>query len=124
MAGEPSGGPLTPGPAGGRKPPQAAGPPPDGMPAVEVPANEYAQAGTAAPAPLLVDLQHHAIEHERIVPGDGALFLVAEDLVQILPAHRHEGAAGIGRGAAKARVVVRDEALAQIVVGRGERPDP
>src|SRR5260370_25031754 len=124
MAGTSSGGPFAPGPAGGRKPSQAAGPPPDGMPAVEVAADEHAQAGTTAPAPLLVDLQHHAIVHERVVPGDAALFLVAEDLVQVLPAPRHEGTAGIGRGAAKARVVVRDEALAQIVVGRGERPDP
>src|SRR5258708_676348 len=90
MAGTSSGGPFAPGPAGGRKPPQAAGPPPDGMPAVEVAADEHAQAGTTAPAPLLVDLQHHAIEHERVVPGDAALFLVAEDLVQVLPAPRHE----------------------------------
>src|SRR5882672_8189774 len=124
MAGEPSGGPLTPGPAGGRKPPQATGTPPDGMPTVEVPANEYAQAGAAAAALLLVDLQHHAIEHERVVPGDGALFLVAEDLVQVLPAHRDEGAAGIGRGATEARIVVGDEALAQIAVGGGAGPDP
>src|ERR1700716_3084306 len=105
MAGDSSGGPLAPGPAGGRKPPQAAGPPPDRMPPVEVPTNEHAQASTAAPAPLLVDLQHDPIEHEGVVPGDAALFLVAEDLVQVLPPHRHEGTAGIGRGAAKARVV-------------------
>src|SRR5258706_3518841 len=124
MAGDSSGGPFAPGPAGGRKPPQAAGPPPDRMPPVEVPTNEHAQASTAAPAPLLVDLQHYPIERERVVPGDAPLVLVAKDLVEVLPTHRDEGAAGIGRGAAKARVVVRDEALAQIVVGRGERPDP
>jgi hypothetical protein len=55
---------------------QAAGTPPDKMPTVEVPANEDAQAGAAAAAALLVDLQHDAIEHERAVPGDAALFLV------------------------------------------------
>ena len=104
MAGDSSGGPFAPGPAGGRKPPQAAGPPPDRMPPVEVPTNEHAQASTAAPAPLLVDLQHHPIERERVVPGDAPLVLVAKDLVEVLPTHRDEGAAGIGRGAAKARV--------------------
>src|SRR5260370_38851454 len=77
LAGESSGSPRAPRPAGGRKPSQAAGSPPDRMPPVEVPANEHAQAGAAAPAPLLVDLQHHAIEHERVVPRDAALFLVA-----------------------------------------------
>jgi len=35
------------------------------MPTVEVPANEDTPAGTAAPTPLFVQLQHHPIEHER-----------------------------------------------------------
>src|SRR4029453_6827735 len=123
MAWESSGGPLTAGPAGGREPPEAAGTPPDRMATVEMAADEYAQAGAATPAPLLVDLQHHAIEHDGVIAGDGARFLVAEDLVQVMPAHRHEGAAGISRGAAEAGVVVGNEALAQIVVGGSEGPD-
>ncbi len=51
------------------------------MPTVEVAADEDAQADAAAAAPLLVDLQHDTLEHEGVVPGDTALFLVAEDLV-------------------------------------------
>jgi hypothetical protein len=94
------------------------------MATVEVAADEYAQAGAATPAPLLVDLQHHAIEHDGVIAGDAARFLVAEDLVQVMPAHRHEGAAGISRGAAEAGVVVGNEALAQIAVGGSEGPDP
>jgi len=94
------------------------------MPTVEVPANEDTPAGTAAPTPLFVQLQHHPIEHERVVSGDGALFFVAENLVEVLPTHGHEGTAGIGRGAAKARIVVWDEARAQIAVRGGEGPDP
>jgi hypothetical protein len=68
------------------------------MPTVEVPTNEHAQASTAAPAPLLVDLQHHPIERERVVPGDAPLVLVAKDLVEVLPTHGHERAAGILNG--------------------------
>src|ERR1700682_3620977 len=114
MAGDSSGGPFAPGPAGGRKPPQAAGPPPDGMPTVEVPADEDAQTDAAAAASLLVELQHDPIEHEGVVPGDAALFLVAEDLVQVLPAHWHEGTAGSGRGAGQARVGGGGGALAAL----------
>src|ERR1044071_9918603 len=104
MAWESSGGPLSAGPAGGREPAQAAGAPPDRMATVEVAADEDAQAGAAPPAPLLVDLQHHAIEHDGVIAGHAARFLVAEDLVQVMSAHRHEGAAGISRRAAEAGV--------------------
>jgi hypothetical protein len=56
------------------------------MPPVEMPAHEDAQARTAPPAPLFVDLQHHAVEHEGVVPRHAALFLMAEDLVEVLRA--------------------------------------
>ena len=50
---------------------------------------------------------------------------MTEDLVQVLlPPHGHEGTAGIGRGAGKARIVVGDEMLTQIAIRGGEGPDP
>lgn len=103
---------------------QAAGAPPYGVLAVEMPAHEHAEACAAAAAALLVDLQQHAGEAHGIVPGDHAFLFVTQDLGEIVPADRDEGTGGIGGRVSEGGVVVRDEVLAQIAVSRGHGADP
>ena len=101
---------------------QTPGAPPDRAAAIEMTASEHAQADTTAPPALLVDLEMKPVETHRVVPGDDALFLMTEDLLQVRRADRHEGAGGIGGRVREGRVVVGEEALAQIAVGGGHCP--
>ena len=71
------------------------------MPAVEVAANEHAQPLAGAAARLLVDLQAHALERDRVVRGDGARLFVTEDVGEIHLAEGDEGRGGIGGGVGK-----------------------
>lgn len=58
------------------------------MPAVEVAADEHAQPLAGAAARLLVDLQAHALEGDRVIRGHRARFFVTEDMGEI---HLAEG---------------------------------
>ena len=89
----------------------------------EMPAHDNAEGRAAPPAALLVDLQDHAVEAHGVVAGDDPLLFVTEDLIEIDAADGHKRAGGICRRTAKGGVVVREEALAQILVGGGHRAD-
>jgi hypothetical protein len=52
------------------------------MAPIEMPTDEHAQAGAAAQAPVLGDLQHEAAKRDGVVPRDDAFFLVTEDLFE------------------------------------------
>src|SRR2546428_10336287 len=77
-------------------------------------AHEHTQAGAAPPPALLVELQHDAVEVDRVVARDDALLFVTEDLVEIRAPDGHKGAGRVGGRAGKSRVVVGDELLAPI----------
>jgi len=59
-------------------------------------ADEHPEAGAAAAAALLVDLQDEALERDGVVAGHHPFLLVAEDLVEVVTAEGHEGAGRIG----------------------------
>jgi hypothetical protein len=94
------------------------------MVTVEMPANDHPQPRAAASTPLLGQLEQQASEGHGVVPRDDPLFLVAEDLVEVVPANRHEGAGGIRGGATEGGIVVGDEPLAQVAVRRAQGGDP
>jgi hypothetical protein len=77
----------------------------------------------AAPAALFVDLQEHAVERDGVVARDDTLFVMAQDLVEIVGADGDEGAGGIGGRAGEGGVVVREEVLVEIAVGGGDGVD-
>lgn len=56
-----------------------------------MPADEDREAGTAAAAALLIDLENDSVEDHGVVARDGAGLLVAEDLVEVHAAERDEG---------------------------------
>ena len=90
----------------------------------EVAAHPDAEPGAAAPPGLLGQLQGQALEAHDIVPADDPLVLLGQDVIEVDGvAEGHEGAGRIGRGAGELGVVVGDEVLAQIGVGRLERGD-
>jgi signal transduction histidine kinase len=93
------------------------------VPAIEVAPDEHGQARTAAAAPLLVDLEDHAIQDDGVVPRDRAGLFMTEDLLEVHAAEGHEGGRGIGRGPAEGRVQGGHEALAQIAIGRLQGAD-
>ena len=98
---------------------------PDGVLAGEVAPHGDAQPRAAAPAGLLGQLQGAALEAHDIVPADEALVVLGEELIEVHGrAERDEGTGGIGRRAGELGVVVGDEVLAQVRVGRLERGDP
>src|SRR5215475_10643083 len=86
-------------------------------------AHEHAQARAAAAPPLLVDLQEHAVEADRVVARYDALLFVTQDLIEVVAPDGDEGTRGIDGGVSEAGVVLGDEAVAQIAVGRGHRAD-
>jgi hypothetical protein len=71
---------------------------PDRMVAVEVAADEDAEAGTGAAAGLLGHLQGEAIGRDDIVAADDPFVLDTEDVVEVDAAHGDEGGGGIGGG--------------------------
>src|SRR2546428_6965078 len=77
--------------------PQAARAMPDGMLAVEMAADEDAQARTGAATRLLGDLERHAGRRDDSVASDDALLLDADDLIEIGAGEGHERGGGIGR---------------------------
>jgi hypothetical protein len=85
--------------------------------AIEVPADGHAEARAGAPAGLLGELQGDALEDDDIVEADGALFLMAEDQVQIDGPQGDEGRRRVRRRQSELTVVVGDEVLAQVGVG-------
>ena len=82
---------------------QAAVAVPDRMKAVEVAADEDAQAGSGAPATLLAELQGDALSHDHVVATDDACLLDTQDLLEIDAVEGHEGRAAV-RGRPPARV--------------------
>jgi len=87
------------------------------MGAIEVPADSHAKARASAAAGLLAELQRHALEDDDIVEANGALFLMAQDEIQVDGAERHEGRVRVRRRAGELGVVVGDEVVAQVGVG-------
>jgi hypothetical protein len=96
---------------------------PDGVVTIEVTADDDPQPGAGAAAGLLVELQGHALEDDNIVEADRALFLVAEDEVQIDGPEGDEGAGRVRRQTGELGVVVCDEVLAQVGVSGIDRED-
>jgi hypothetical protein len=58
-----------------------------------------------------------------VIAADDALFLVAQDLVEIVGADGHEGAGGIRRRPAEGAIVVGDEPFGEVAIGVGHRAD-
>src|SRR5262249_10506390 len=106
-------------PAAGIVATKAAGPPPDRVLTVEVPPDQDPQAGAAPAAALLGNLQDEPIERDGVVPRDDALFFMTQDLIQIVNPDGHEGGRRIRGRPAEPGVVVGDEALPEIAIGRG-----
>ena len=84
------------------------------MGAIEMPADGHAQPRAGAPAGLLGELQGDAVEDDDIVEADGALFLTAEDRLQIDGPQDHEGRVRVRRGAGELGVVVGDGEFAAL----------
>jgi len=103
--------------------PQTPGRVPDAVLAVKMAVDAHAQAGAGAAAGLLGELQRHRVEHDDVVLPHGAVFGLAEDLVEIDVADGDEGGGGIGRRPRELFVVGGDEVVAQIGVGGLERVD-
>ena len=103
--------------AGGVVAAQALRAAPDGVGAIEVAADGDAEPRAGAAAGLLGELQGDALEDDDIVEADGALFLMAQDEIQIDGAERDEGRVRVRRRAGELGVVVGDEVLAQVGVG-------
>lgn len=82
-----------------------------------------AQARAGAAAGLFRDLEGDPIEPHDVILAHGALFFMAENLVEVHRAQRHEGAGGIGRGSGEGFVIRLDEVLAEIRVGGRKRGD-
>ena len=80
---------------------EAAGAPPDGVVAVEMAAEEDAEAGTAPAPAVLGELEHDAVEADGIVEGHDPLLLVTEDLFEVAAPQGDKGRGGIGGGAAE-----------------------
>src|SRR5438445_987438 len=97
---------------------KAAGAVPDGMLAVEMAADEHAQARTASASRLLGELQGELLGGDDIVAADDALMFHAEDLLEIHATQPHEGGRALGRGAAEFGIERRDELLPQVAVRR------
>src|ERR1051325_8158591 len=93
------------------------------MLAIEMTPHDDAEACAAAPPALFVDLQEHAVECDGVVACDDTLFLMAEDLVEVVRADRDEGARGISRGTAEGGVVIGHEALLEMAIGGDEGRD-
>jgi hypothetical protein len=81
---------------------------------------------SAAAAPgLLGDLQGDTVEAHDIVAADEPFALLGEQVIEVVSrAQRDEGAGGISRRAGELGVVVGDELLAQVGIGRLEGADP
>jgi len=73
---------------------------------------------------LLGQLQGDVVQGDDIVFAHGALFLFAEDGVQIHAVQGHEGARGIGGRPRELVIVVGDEPLGQVGIGGGQGGDP
>jgi hypothetical protein len=76
------------------------GPAPDRVGAIEVPADDDAQADAGGAAGLLGELQPDAAERHGVVLGDAPFVLLTQDLLE-LDAKGHEGGDGIGGGRVK-----------------------
>src|SRR5262249_5375669 len=96
---------------------------PDRMVAVEMTADDHAQARTGATARVLGELQGQLFSGDDIVAADDALKFHAEDLLEIHAAQRHERGGAISRRAAEFGIEGRDEGLAQVAVGGRDRRD-
>ena len=102
---------------------EPSGPAPDREAAIEMPADGDPSPGPGWPARLLRQLQADGVEAHGVVGGDDPLIFLAQDLVEIDIAERHEGGRRIGGRVAEPRVVVGHEPLAQIGIGGLERGD-
>jgi hypothetical protein len=86
-------------------------------------ADGHAQAAARAPVALAIQLEYVAVERDGVIASDGALILVAEDLIEVDRTDRDERARGIRGRTAEGRVVVGHEMVPQIGVGRRQRGD-
>jgi hypothetical protein len=89
----------------------------------EVAAHGDSQAGAATAARLFGQLQSEAVEDDDVVAPDRARFLMAKQLIEIRVAQRGERTRRIGGRAGELGVVVGDELLAQVGIGRLEGGD-
>lgn len=102
---------------------EAASAVPDGMVAIEMATDEHAQAGTAAAARLLGELEREVLGGDHVVTADDALMLHAEDLLEVHAAQSHEGGGVFGGRPAQFSIERRDELLAYVAVRGGDRRD-
>jgi len=81
------------------------------------------QPGAGGPARLLGQLEPDPVEDDGVVLAHRPRLFLAEDRLEIHRAEGHEGAGGFARRVRKGRVVVPNEAIAQIPVGAGDGGD-
>src|SRR6478609_6224465 len=102
---------------------QAAGSSPDRVLAVEMAANRDPQSHARASARLLRDLEGAAVKRDGIIPAHHALFLVAQNLIDIDDADVDERTGGVGRRTTELLVVLREESLPEVGICRCEGGD-
>src|SRR6266568_13617 len=88
-----------------------------------MPAQVNTQPRARAAAALLGDLQRDPLEAHGVIQGDDALFLVAEDLVEVDATEANERRSGVRRRASELRVEGWQKALPQVAIGGGQRAD-
>jgi hypothetical protein len=85
--------------------------------------NCHMQAGAGPTAALARQLKHPPGELHGVVLAHHVRLFVTQKLLDISPAERDEGRGGVRRGTAERRVVIGQELLPQIGVGRRKRRD-
>src|SRR5213083_1923033 len=75
---------------------EAARPVPDGELTLDVPTDGHTEPRTRGTAGLLGDLEREGVESDDVVLADRALFLLAQDRVEVDAVQRHEGDGGVG----------------------------
>src|SRR5207247_4533240 len=89
----------------------------------EMTTHDGRNAGAGGAAGLLGQLKRTTVEADHIVLTDDAIGLLTQDLVEIDRAERDEGGVRVSRGPREGRVVVGDEARAQVAIRRLEGAD-
>jgi hypothetical protein len=84
-------------------------------------AHGHSRAGARSTTRLRPNLQDAAVQADGVVARYHARFFVTQDPVEIRLAQGHEGTRRIARGPREHGVVLRDELIREIPVGRLER---
>ncbi len=83
------------------------------MGAREVTAHGDAEPRAGPAAGLFGELEGHPVEDDDVILADGAVFFMAENVVEVHRAQGHTGAGGVGGGPGEGGVIVWNEVVAQ-----------